>query len=103
MRTASSNLTAHLASEVTTLAACWKLTLTDSTVMGFTDHTSDLTISSQLYVASTGLQCMGRAGAVSIHPAAEIHTAGAERRYYHYEGRRGLSCAPEVIEDAEVA
>lgn len=54
MRTASSNLTAHLASEVTTLAACWKLTLTDGTVMGFTDHTSDLTISSQLYTASTG-------------------------------------------------
>lgn len=54
MRTASSNLTAHLASEVITLAACWKLTLTDGTVMGFTDHTSDLTISSQLYVASTG-------------------------------------------------
>lgn len=54
MRTASSNLTAHLASEVTTLAACWKLTLVGGTVMGFTDHTSDLTISSQLYVASTG-------------------------------------------------
>jgi uncharacterized phage protein (TIGR02218 family) len=54
MRTASSNLTAHLALEVTTLAACWKLTLTDGTVMGFTDHTSDLTISSQLYIASTG-------------------------------------------------
>lgn len=54
MRTASSNLTAHLAGEVTTLAVCWKLTLTSGTVMGFTDHTSDLTISSQLYKAATG-------------------------------------------------
>ncbi len=54
MRTASANLTAHIASEVTTLAVCWKLTLVDSTVMGFTDHTSDLTVSSQLYKAATG-------------------------------------------------
>lgn len=54
MRTASANLTAHIASEVTTLAVCWKLTLVDTTVMGFTDHTSDLTISSQLYKAATG-------------------------------------------------
>lgn len=54
MRTASSNLTAHIAEEVTTLAVCWKLTLTDASVMGFTDHTSDLTISSQLYKAATG-------------------------------------------------
>jgi uncharacterized phage protein (TIGR02218 family) len=54
MRTASSNLTAHLAGEVTSLAICWKLTLVGGTVMGFTDHTSDLTISSQLYKAATG-------------------------------------------------
>ena len=54
MRTASSNMTAHLAGEVTSLAVCWKLTLVGGTVMGFTDHTSDLTISSQLYKAATG-------------------------------------------------
>lgn len=54
MRTASANLTAHIALEVTTLAVCWKLTLTSGTVIGFTDHTSDLTISSILYKAATG-------------------------------------------------
>lgn len=54
MRTASSNLTAHLAGEVTSLAICWKLTLVGGAVMGFTDHTADLTISSQLYKAATG-------------------------------------------------
>jgi uncharacterized phage protein (TIGR02218 family) len=47
-------MTTHLAGEVTSLAVCWKLTLTDSSVLGFTDHTSDLTISSQLYKAATG-------------------------------------------------
>ncbi len=54
MRTASSNLTAHIAGEVTSIAICWKLTLVGGTVLGFTDHTSDLTISSQLYKAATG-------------------------------------------------
>ena len=54
MRTASSNLTAHLAGEVTSIAICWKLTLVGGAVMGFTDHTADLTISSQLYKAATG-------------------------------------------------
>ncbi len=54
MRSASSPMNAHLAGEVTSLAVCWQLTLTDTTVMGFTDHTSDLTISSILYKAATG-------------------------------------------------
>lgn len=55
MRTASSNLTAHLAGEVTSLAICWKLTLVDNTVLGFTDHTADLVISSVTYKAATGI------------------------------------------------
>jgi len=54
VRTASSNMAAHLAGEVTSLAVCWKLTLVSGAVMGFTDHTSDLTIASQLYKAATG-------------------------------------------------
>ena len=54
MRTASTNMALHLAGEVTTLAVCWKLSLVGGTIMGFTDHTSDLTISSQLYKAATG-------------------------------------------------
>lgn len=54
MRTASSNMTAHLAGEVTSLAICWKLTLTSGAMLGFADHTEDLTIGSQLYKAATG-------------------------------------------------
>ena len=54
MRTASTNMALHLAGEVTTLAVCWKLSLVGGTIMGFTDHTSDLTITSQLYKAATG-------------------------------------------------
>lgn len=54
MKPASANLTAHLALEVTTLATCWKLTRTDSTVMGFTDHDTDIVYDSVTYTAATG-------------------------------------------------
>src|SRR5580698_6494215 len=54
MRSASAALVNHLAGEVTTLATCWKVTRTDSTVMGFTDYVNDITISGVTYVAATG-------------------------------------------------
>lgn len=54
MKTISSELSAHLASEVTTLATCWKVTQTNGTVKGFTDHDSDLVVGSVTYMASTG-------------------------------------------------
>lgn len=55
-RTASTTLKAHLESENTTLATCWKITRTDSTVMGFTDHVDDISFGGLDYVASTGFQ-----------------------------------------------
>lgn len=55
-RTASTSLKAHLASENTTLATCWKITRTDSTVMGFTDHVDDISFSGVDYIASSGFQ-----------------------------------------------
>lgn len=54
MKTISAALATHLAGEVTTLATCWKATLSDGTVFGFTNHTDDLTVSAQIYRASTG-------------------------------------------------
>lgn len=54
MRSASAQLTAHLAGEVTSLAVCWQLSLVDGTVMGFTDHVADLVISGVTYQAATG-------------------------------------------------
>jgi len=55
MRSASSQLTAHLADPVTALAICWQLTLVGGTVMGFTDHIDDLVISGVTYKAATGI------------------------------------------------
>ena len=54
MKPISTALDLHLQSEVTTLATCWKLTRTDSTIMGFTDFDQDLVISGVTYKASTG-------------------------------------------------
>jgi uncharacterized phage protein (TIGR02218 family) len=54
MKTLSAGLTTHLTQEVTTLATCWKCTLRDTTVLGFTDHHEDLLISGVTYQAASG-------------------------------------------------
>lgn len=43
-----------LLDEVTTAAWCWKLTLRDGTVMGFTSHDVDIVLSGVTYLASSG-------------------------------------------------
>src|SRR5581483_8422547 len=54
MKTISSQLAAHIAGEVTTLATCWKLTRRDATVMGFTDHDQEIVFDGVTYQAATG-------------------------------------------------
>lgn len=54
MKMISEALLAHIQSEVTTLATCWKLTRKDNTTLGFTNHDVDLLIDGVLYKASTG-------------------------------------------------
>ena len=54
MKSASTQLAAHIAGETTMLATCWKVTRRDGLVLGFTDHDQDLTVEGQLYQASTG-------------------------------------------------
>jgi len=54
MKSATSQLAAHLAGETTTLATCWKVTRRDGEVFGFTDHDFDLTVDGQVYEARTG-------------------------------------------------
>lgn len=54
MKTISPALKAHLQGEVTTIATCWKATLTNNQVYGFTDHTEDITFDSVTFEASTG-------------------------------------------------
>ncbi|MDE3017020.1 MAG: DUF2163 domain-containing protein [Pseudomonadota bacterium] len=54
MKTITTQLAAHIAGEVTTLATCWKLTRRDTTVFGFTDHDQDIAFSGVTYKAATG-------------------------------------------------
>lgn len=56
MKSISAGLEAHLASETTSLATCWKVTRTDGVIFTFTDYDRDLTLPSdgRTYSASTG-------------------------------------------------
>ena len=54
MKQISTSLQTHLLGEVTTLATCWKLTMRDAEVMGFTDHDQDIMFNGLTYKASTG-------------------------------------------------
>lgn len=45
----------HLASGVTTVARCWRLTRADGVVMGFTDHDRDLAFDGTVFAAGAGL------------------------------------------------
>lgn len=54
MKQLPTGLQAHLDSGATTLCWCWRLTRTDTTVMGFTDHDNDLLFDSTTFKATTG-------------------------------------------------
>lgn len=54
MITISAALDAHLSSETTTLATCWKATLTNGTIYGFTDHTEPIVYAGTTYQADAG-------------------------------------------------
>ena len=54
MKTIGASLATHIAGETTTLATCWKVTLQDATVLGYTDHDADLIISGTTYLAASG-------------------------------------------------
>lgn len=54
MKTIASGLQAHYETETTTIATCWKATLKDGTILGFTSHVEDLSISGVTYEAASG-------------------------------------------------
>jgi uncharacterized phage protein (TIGR02218 family) len=54
MNSISTALKAHYAQETTTLASCWKVTLTNGTILGFTGNSSDIVYQGVRYLAATG-------------------------------------------------
>lgn len=55
MKAISTELKEHIASEVSSLATCWKITRKDGVVMGFTSHDTQLEIDGLTYRAQTGI------------------------------------------------
>jgi uncharacterized phage protein (TIGR02218 family) len=55
MRSLDAGLAAHVASGATTLCTCWRLTRTDGTVLGFTDHDRTLSFGGTGYTPAHGL------------------------------------------------
>jgi len=53
VQTISTALKAHYAQETTTLATCWKVTLVNGTILGFTSNSSDLVIGGITYLAAS--------------------------------------------------
>ncbi|TCK31302.1 putative phage protein (TIGR02218 family) [Ancylobacter aquaticus] len=55
MRDVPAGLAASLASGVTTLARCWRLTRRDGVVIGLTEHDEDLSVDGTLFRAASGV------------------------------------------------
>lgn len=71
MRTLDLGFKAHIESGATTLATCWRLTRTDGTVLGFTDHDVMLSFGGTDYEPSGGLE----GGEVASKLGAQTDTA----------------------------
>ncbi|MCM2291908.1 DUF2163 domain-containing protein [Allorhizobium sp. BGMRC 0089] len=54
MRDIETAFAAHLAEDATTLCSCWRVTRSDGTVLGFTDHDRDLTFLDTTFQAASG-------------------------------------------------
>ncbi|QOD38544.1 baseplate hub domain-containing protein [Candidatus Wolbachia massiliensis] len=70
----------HLAGELLTIATCWKLTLVDGKVMGFTDYDGDLNVNNILYKSSSGFT------ASSILLNSDLKTRPAAKWYVLISG-----------------
>ncbi|MDX5358754.1 MAG: DUF2163 domain-containing protein [Rhodobacterales bacterium] len=66
----------HLATGVTTVARCWRLTRGDGVVMGFTDHDRDLTFDGTIFAAGAGLSASALSQTTGL-AVDNIEAAGA--------------------------
>ena len=66
MKQLSNALQTHIASEVTSMATCWKLKRRDNSVLGFTNLDRDIVFDSITYQASTGFTPSAVANTASL-------------------------------------
>ncbi len=55
MQQLSTQLSAHLAQETTTLATCWSITRRDGMTLYFTEHDKDIVVDGHVYGAASGM------------------------------------------------
>jgi uncharacterized phage protein (TIGR02218 family) len=67
MRVLSAGLQDHLDAGATTLCWCWRITRSDGTKLGFTDHDRDLAFDGTSFEASTGFTGTEIAGSVGLN------------------------------------
>lgn len=73
MRHVPDDLAARLAEDATTLCRCWRVTLRDGTVLGFTEHDRDLAFAGLTFQAASGFQASdAESGAGLAAEASEI-------------------------------
>jgi len=66
MKSLSAGLQSHLDTGATTLCWCWRLTRTDGTELGFTDHDRDLVFDSTTFEADSGFTASEIASSVGL-------------------------------------
>ncbi len=73
MRQVPDDLAARLADDATTLCLCWRVTLRDGTVLGFTEHDRDLAFAGLTFLAASGFAASdAESGAGLAAEASEI-------------------------------
>nr|WP_272210659.1 DUF2163 domain-containing protein [Marinicella sp. W31]MDC2876560.1 DUF2163 domain-containing protein [Marinicella sp. W31] len=59
MRVMNAALEAHLSQDTTTVCYCWRLTMKNGAVLGFTEHDRDLFFATTLFLAASGFVASG--------------------------------------------
>ena len=79
MNKTSLALQAHIASELTTLATCYKITRKDKQLIGFTDHVDDLIYANLTYHNASGFS----ASALTTHASLAVDHMEVEAVFSH--------------------
>lgn len=90
MKTVSAELAEHLAGEVTFLCTCLKATLTNGTVIGFTDHDEDIIFGEDSPTVNTTYLAEGGYIASDVQTSSALNVDNAEIR--------GMLTSPAITE-----
>ncbi|MFK0204216.1 DUF2163 domain-containing protein [Agrobacterium sp. NPDC090283] len=76
MKTIPADLAGHLRQDATTTCHCWKVTLKDGVVIGFTDHDQAISFAGTSYLAASGFMASDSDGETGLGAGAGEVTGG---------------------------